>query len=134
VSGERIKASSNSASSSAQGTGNPRYVQTLEATPTSVSSWPLGAIKVASETRSGTRTTNSGTIDFDTLVISAVFSTLAVATDGSNGNFVSNVNNLVIQPNGPPTGDSVPGPLPILGTGAAFGLSRKPRSRIIQIN
>ena len=39
-----------------------------------------------------------------------------------------------VGPPGPGPGDSVPGPLPILGAGAAFGFSRKLRRRINTAN
>ncbi|WP_216907441.1 hypothetical protein [Synechococcus sp. CCY 0621] len=136
ASGQRIKSISTGATSSAQPTPpNPAYTQTLQATPTLViaGEGDLGGVILATETRTnGNSPVNSGAINFTTPVVSADFiSTLAVGNQA--GNFVSNFNNSVIQLNAPPRGETVPGPLPILGAAAAFGMSRKLRRRIRQI-
>ncbi|MDM7951899.1 MAG: DUF1194 domain-containing protein [Cyanobium sp. CZS 25K] len=60
-----------------------------------------------------------------------------VETANNFGQFEAAITNKLIREVGPPVpgpGDSVPGPLPILGAGAAFGFSRKLRRRINTAN
>ena len=66
--------------------------------------------------------------------LSATFKQTFAATAGP-GQGPSTINSFGIQfaQNNPSTDTSVPGPLPILGAGAAFGMSRKLRSRIKQV-
>jgi len=73
-------------------------------------------------TQTGTNTVNSAPLmnTFTPSVTSSTFSTILTPTGGVIDQFTSRY----IQT------DAVPGPLPILGIGAAFGFSRKLRKRI----
>jgi len=57
-----------------------------------------------------------------------------VETADNFGQFEAAITNKLIREVGPAPGESVPGPLPILGAGAAFGFSRKLRRRINTAN
>jgi hypothetical protein len=61
------------------------------------------------------------TVPVQSTMVSSVFTT---GGSGNIGNFV-----ITLTP-GSPVANNVPGPLPILGAGAAFGFSRRMRRRI----
>jgi len=63
----------------------------------------------------------------DTLVVPQPYKTIAITdTWTANGEAISHIDNQLSQK----TLDKVPAPLPLLGAGAAFGFSRRIRSRI----
>ena len=93
------------------------FTSTVTATNSSPSPNPNGAINAFS-TAGSPSTFTAGTIT------SAFTNTFNVSSQG----FTSFDNSLTQKAPTPPS--SVPGPLPILGAGAAFGFSRRIRSRI----
>ena len=93
------------------------FTSTVTATNSSPSPNPNGAINAFSTTGSPSTFTN-GTVS------SAFTNTFTVQTNA----FTSFDNSLTQKAPTPPS--SVPGTLPILGAGAAFGFSRRIRSRI----
>jgi hypothetical protein len=56
--------------------------------------------------------------------------TFTATLDGISGNGIQSVQGYVMSSDPVPPSSGVPGPLPILGAGAAFGFSRKLRNRI----
>jgi hypothetical protein len=123
----RIKTINTTASSSSSGTGLPDWSKTLIATNYSETLGPVNVSQTVPNT-----TNSNGPLDFDTTTSFADFvSTLTVANKRSNS--VDSFSDTIVQTDykAPPT-DSVPGPLPVLGAGAAFGFSRKLRRRIKQ--
>ena len=82
-----------------------------------------------------TSTNGAGTgILFNANTLAATF-TQTFAASAPSGQGPATINSFGIQftQTKPSTDTSVPGPLPILGAGAAFGLSRKLRNRIKQV-
>ncbi|WP_216901822.1 hypothetical protein [Synechococcus sp. CCY 9618] len=132
--GNRIASISTGATPDRNST-NPSFLQILDAFPTLVApgEGPLGDPIIASVIRVNGGPAIETPGFFGTPVISADFVSF-LSVDDEPDNSVSSFNNTVIRLDAPPQppGESVPGPLPILGAGAAFGMSRKLRRRIRQ--
>ena len=120
---------STSATSSVIGAGVPAWTKTLTASSSSETLGPVGL--TASQTPPPyPQIIVGGPLSFSTAPTSVDFiSSLTVRGVKDNGVF--NFNDTITRrpPKAPPT-DSVPGPLPVMGAGVAFGYSRKLRRRI----
>ncbi len=126
-----IKDVSTSATSSVIGKDVPMWTKTLVATSSTETLGPVGLTASQTPPPNGTITVG-GPVAFLAPPTSVTF-TSTLKVNGIKDNGVFNFNDTITQmnPQAPPT-DSVPGPLPVLGAGAAFGFSRRLRRRLRQ--
>jgi hypothetical protein len=77
-------------------------------------------------TSTSTNGAQGNLVSFDSGVTAAIFSGGIGVSSGT----ITTLSNTIVQEIAPPTGDSVPGPLPIMGAAGAFAYSRRIRRRI----
>lgn len=124
-SGQRLESAATSATSSNIGTSIPAWTKTLDVSTNDED------LFITTSQAGGPLTTTDGPKTFGVAVqpVSADFISKLVVANLPN-NAVQGITDTVTQKFD--DGESVPGPLPILGAAAAFGFSRKLRSRIKQ--
>ena len=124
-SGQRLQSASTSATSSNIGTGIPAWTKTLDVSTNDED------LFITTNQAGGPVTNTDGPKTFGVAVqpVSADFISKLVVANLPN-NAVQGITDTVTQKFD--DGETVPGPLPILGAAAAFGFSRKLRSRIKQ--
>ncbi len=122
-SGQALASIRNDALNSAIGAGIPAWTKTLTA-------FTSGPTITTESSRAGLNQFDDGPVSFASAVqpTSADFIS-ELFVDNLPSNFTPGINDTVTQKF---ADESVPGPLPILGAAAAFGFSRKLRSRIKQ--
>lgn len=123
--GQRLASASTSATSSNIGAGIPAWTKTLDIATNDES------LFITTSQAGGPVVTTDGPQTFGVLVqpVSADFISKLVVAPLAN-NAVQGITDTITQKFD--EGETVPGPLPILGAAAAFGFSRKLRSRIKQ--
>jgi len=123
--GQRLESASTSATSSSIGTNIPAWIKTLDVATNDED------LFITTTQAGGPIVSTDGPKTFGVLVqpVSADFISKLVVQNLPN-NAVQGITDSVTQKFD--DGDSVPGPLPILGAAAAFGFSRKLRTRIKQ--
>jgi hypothetical protein len=121
---------STSATSSVIGHGVPAWTKTLIASSSTETLGPVGL--TASQTPPpGGLITVGGPLSFATPPAKVDFIS-SLKVNGVMNNGVFNFNDTITQTVPRTPTDSVPGPLPVMGAGMAFGFSRKLRRRIRQ--